>query len=106
MKRASARARVRQAQAELAAAELELEKSSRPWRMRLHRHRNAVVLLGGFTGGMALTLLPTHWWTRVGATLGTIAATAARSMLTPAVLGAALEQVRAKPQPDAAPVQD
>jgi hypothetical protein len=95
MKDASAAAvRVRVAQAELAAAERELARSARPWQLRLQRHRNALVLCGGFVSGLALTFLPTRWWARFGAGVGATAAVAARSTLTPALIGALLAKVR------------
>jgi hypothetical protein len=97
-KRTSAAARVRQAQAELALAERELAKSARPWRRRLQRHRSALVLFGGFTSGLALTLFPPHWWARIGAAVGATAAGAARSALTPAVVGAVLSRMRRSDQ--------
>ncbi len=94
MKRVSAIARVRRAQAELAAAEAAFAKSALPWQRKLQRHRSAFTLLGGFASGLALTLLPPHWWARAGATVGTIAATVARSALTPALIGAVISRIR------------
>ncbi|MDR3386080.1 MAG: hypothetical protein P4L92_03435 [Rudaea sp.] len=94
MKRITAVARVRQAEAELAAAERELERSALPWRRRLQRHRGAVTIFGGFVGGLALTLLPSRWWARVGALVGASAAGIARSALTPALIGAVVSQIR------------
>jgi hypothetical protein len=97
MKRASARARVVQAEIKLAAAEAELEKSSRPLRARLRDHRAAVIVLGGLTSGLALSLLPIRWWGHIGATFAKIAAGVARSALTPALVGAAVAQVKNHP---------
>ena len=94
MKRTSPAARVRRAQAELAAAECELRNSLKPWRQRLQRHGGAIVLCSGFVSGAALAFLPPRWWARVGAVLGATAASAARSALTPALIGAALSRMR------------
>lgn len=99
MKRTSAAARVRRAQAELAAAESALEKNALPWRRRWRKDRGALAILGGFTGGLALALLPPRWWARVGAVVGATAAAAARSALIPAVVGAMLSQVRRSDKP-------
>jgi hypothetical protein len=85
---------VRQAQAELALAELQLAKSTWPLRRDLHRHRNALILFGGFATGLALTFLPPRWWARIGAAVGATAAGLARSALTPAVVGAVLARVQ------------
>jgi len=92
----SAQARVRRAEAELAAAQLHLEHSARPWRERVVAHRAESIMLAGFATGMALALLPTRWWGRIGAVFGTVTAAAARSLLTPAVIGAAVTKMRAK----------
>ena len=93
-KRASPAARVRAAQVHLAAAEQELAASAQPWWRRIRRHRGAIAAVGGLSSGMALTLLPPRWWARFGAALGTAAALMARSSLTPALIGAALAQLR------------
>ena len=90
----SAQMRVRAAEAELIAAERQLAKDSLPLRERLREHRGALIVLGGFGGGLALSLLPTRWWGRIGAAVGTLTAAAARSILTPAFMGAALTKVR------------
>jgi len=90
----TAAARVRQAQAELALAEFELAKSTTSLRHDLDRHRNSLVLFGGFATGLALTFLPPGWWARIGATVGATAAGLARSALTPAVIGALLARVQ------------
>jgi hypothetical protein len=87
-------ARVRQAEANLASAEHALIQSAGPWRWRLRRHRNALILCGGFVSGLALTFFPPRWWARIGAFAGATAATAARSALTPAIVGAVLAHVR------------
>jgi hypothetical protein len=94
MKRITAAARVRQAQAELAVAERELAKSALPWRRHLQRHRSALTLFGGFASGLALTLLPSRWWERTGALVGSMAAGVARSAFTPAIIGAVIAQIR------------
>lgn len=93
-RKASAAARVSAARADLAIAESALEKSARSWRLRIHRHREALVLFGGFASGLALTLLPPRWWARLGAIVGATAAGAARASLTPVIVGVALAQVR------------
>jgi len=89
-----ARARVEAAQAELAAAETNLAHTVEPWGAKLRAHRTALVLAGGFATGLAVALLPTRWWGRIGALAGSIAGTvgaaAAKSFVTPAVMGAAL----------------
>lgn len=84
--------RVSRAQAELAAAERELVKSA-PWQRQLQRHQSAITLIGGFSAGLALALLPPRWWERAGATLGAAAASTARSALAPAIAGAVLSHV-------------
>ena len=94
--RTSAEARVRRAEAELAAAEIHLQHSARPWRRRIETHRAESIVLAGFATGLALALLPTRWWGRIGAALGTVTAAAARSMLTPAFIGATVAKVRGK----------
>lgn len=93
-KRTSAVTRVRLAQVQLAAAEQELAASTQPWWRRIRRHRGAIAAFGGLSSGMALTLLPPRWWARFGAVFGATAAFVARSSLTPALIGAALAQVR------------
>lgn len=89
-----ARARVETAQAELVAAETNLAHSVEPWRAKVREHRTALVLAGGVVAGLAVALLPTRWWGRIGALAGSIAGTvgaaAAKSFVTPAVMGAAL----------------
>jgi hypothetical protein len=99
--RTSAQERVRNAEAELAVAENNLQRSARPLRAQLQHHRSATLLLGGFATGVALTLLPTRWWGRIGAVAGTLSAAAARSLLTPAFMGAAFAKLRDK-KPSAA----
>jgi hypothetical protein len=94
MKSASAATRVRLAEAELSRSERALVESARPWRVRLRKHRNALILGGGFASGLALTFLPPRWWARIGAFAGATAATVARSALTPAIVGAAMAQFR------------
>ena len=94
MKRVSAAARVSLAETELACAERALVESARPWRTRLRKHRNALILGGGFAGGLALTFFPPRWWARIGAFAGATAATAARSAFTPAIVGAVMAQFR------------
>ena len=97
-----ARARVQAAQAQLSMAETNLAHTVQPWRARLREHRTAFVLAGGFATGLAVTLLPTRWWGRIGALAGSIAGTlgaaAAKSFVTPALMGAAL--ARKKPAQD------
>ena len=96
----SAKERVRKAEAELARAENNIERSAKPLRSQLEDHRVATILIGGFATGVALTLLPTRWWGRIGAAFGTVfgtlSAAAARSLLTPAFLGAAVTKMRDK----------
>lgn len=99
MKPTSAAARVRVAQAELAAAEISLEKNALPLQQRWRKDRGALAIFGGFTGGLALALLPPRWWGRVGAVVGATAAAAARSALTPVVVGAMLSQARCNDKP-------
>jgi hypothetical protein len=94
MKRMSAATRVRLAEANLACAERALIQSAQPWRVRLRKHRNALILGGGFASGLALTFLPPRWWARIGAFAGASAATAARSAFTPAIVGAVMAQFR------------
>jgi hypothetical protein len=81
--------RVSDAQAELAAAERDLAKSLQPLQP-LQRHRGAITLISGFSAGLALALLPSRWWARVGAAVGATAASTARSALAPAIVGAVL----------------
>jgi hypothetical protein len=94
MKNVSAATRVRLAEAQLTHAEQVLADSARPWRVRLHKHRNVLILGGGFASGLALTFLPPRWWARIGAAAGATAATVARSALTPAIVGAVVAQFR------------
>jgi len=95
----NARARVEAAQAELTAAETTLAHTVEPWRAKLTEHRTALVLAGGLATGLAVALLPTRWWGRIGALAGSIAGTlgaaAAKSFVTPAVMGAALARKKA-----------
>lgn len=88
-------ARVRRARLQLEAAERDLARSAGSWRQRLRRHRGRIVLTSGFLSGTALVLLPSRWWTRAGAAVGGAAATAARSIFTPVLIGTLLSQVRA-----------
>ncbi|MEO8957830.1 MAG: hypothetical protein ABI304_02725 [Rudaea sp.] len=97
MKRTDPAAQVRKARIQLEVAERELVESSRPWARRLRRHREAITLAGGFTSGLALVVLPARWWARAGAVAGRAAAGAARSVLTPMLLGAALAWLRPNP---------
>lgn len=94
MKQTSPATQVRVARIQLESAERELVKSVRPWRDRLRKHRQALALAGGFTGGLALVVLPARWWARAGAVAGSAAAGAARSVLTPMLLGAAVAWLR------------
>jgi len=94
--RTSAQERVRKAEAELAIAENNLRRTAQPLRAQLQQHRTATLLFGGFVTGIALTLLPTRWWGRIGAVAGTVSAAAARSLLTPAFMGAAFAKLRDK----------
>lgn len=88
----SAAARVHLAQAELAAAECELTKSAQPWRRHLQKHRSTLTLVSGFATGLALAIFPPRWWASAGAAVGAIAASTARSALTPVIIGAVLSQ--------------
>jgi hypothetical protein len=103
MKPSSAQARVGEAQIKLAIAELQLEKSSRPLRARLRAHRAAVIVVGGFTSGLALSLLPVRWWGHIGSALAKIAAGVARSALAPTLAGAAMAQVKSASADASAP---
>jgi hypothetical protein len=94
MKITGAPARVRMAEARLASAERALIVSTRLWRWRLRRHRGALIVGGGFVSGLVLTFFPPRWWARVGAFAGATAATAARSALTPAIIGTVLAHFR------------
>jgi hypothetical protein len=94
MKIGNAAARVRKAEVDLASAEHALVTSARPWRSRMRRHRNALIVCSGFACGLALTFFPPRWWARIGAFAGSIAATAARSAFTPAIIGAVLSHFR------------
>jgi hypothetical protein len=105
MKRVSATTRVRLAEANLACAERALVESARPWRVHLRKHRSALILVGGFASGLALTFFPPRWWARIGAFAGATAATAARSAFTPAIVGAVMAQFRRDHGADSTPAQ-
>ncbi|HET8941290.1 MAG TPA: hypothetical protein VFN13_04810 [Rudaea sp.] len=94
--------RVRAARTQLEAAERELALSSRPWLERLQKHRQALTVAGGFISGLALVVLPSRWWARAGAVAGASAASVARSVLTPMLMGAALAWLRPDAKADAA----
>ncbi|MGA9335696.1 MAG: hypothetical protein WBV39_15555 [Rudaea sp.] len=94
MKRTDPARRVRQARMQLESAERELVKSARPWSERLRRNREAIALSAGFAGGLALAVFPSLWWARAGAFVGSAAANAARSVLTPMLIGAAMAWLR------------
>jgi hypothetical protein len=89
----SAAARVSKAQAELALAERDLVENTLPWQRRLQRNRSGIALISGFSAGLALALLPSRWWAGLGATLGTTAASTARSGLAPVIVGAVLSHL-------------
>lgn len=94
MKQTSPATQVRAARIQLESAERQLANSARPWKQRLREHRQALALAGGFTSGLALVVLPARWWARAGAVAGRAAAGAARSVLTPMLLGAAVAWLR------------
>ena len=106
MKRADPAKRVREARSQLEAAQRELEKSARPWYRYLRKHRQALILYGGFAGGLALVILPTRWWERAGAVAGSAAASSARSVLTPMLIGAAVAWLRPNRPITATPAPD
>jgi len=94
MKHPDPSARVRRARLQLEAAERDLARSAGSWLTRLRRHRSAIALVSGFVSGTALVLLPSRWWSRTGAAVGRTAAAAARSILTPMLIGTLLSQLR------------
>ena len=98
-----AKARIRAAQADIATARVALGRDTRPLRESLRRHRTAWICAGGFLGGIALGTLSARMWARIGALLGSSAAIAARSLLTPLVAGAIVARAQVRDE-TAAPV--
>jgi hypothetical protein len=90
----SAQTRVLAAQAELDAAHDALAQSAAPLEASIKRRKTTWILAGGFVGGLALSLLPTRLWARIGAIAGGGAAFAARSMLTPIIAGALMSRTQ------------
>lgn len=72
------RQRLAAAQQAALAAERDLHASWQPWHEALRARRTAALLGGGFASGFALTLLPLHWWSRIGACVFRCAAHAVR----------------------------
>lgn len=92
--------RVRAAQARVEAARLELTGHVAALRATLEQRRTTLVLGSGFIAGLAMGVLPTRVWSRVGALLGGTGALLARSMLTPMVAGALLARSGPAPADD------
>lgn len=89
-----AKRRIRTARADIAAARVALRRDTRPLRESLRRHRIAWICAGGFLGGIALGTVSPRVWGQIGAVLGSSAAVAARSLLTPLVAGAIVARAR------------
>ena len=95
--------RVRAAQARVEAARLELTGHVAALRATLERRRTTLILGSGFVTGLAMGVLPTRIWSRIGAVLGGTGALLARSMLTPMVAGALLARTGIAPTEDPPP---
>lgn len=93
MKRENASQRVRRAQRELSVAQECLESNVDAWQAWTRKRRLAIAAGSGFASGIALTLLPTRWWARIGALTAESAAVAARSLLLPFLVGAVLGKI-------------
>jgi hypothetical protein len=93
MNTSSASSRVVAAQAELDNARAALINGTASAERRFRDHRVAWILGGGFVGGFALAFAPRRFWAGVGALVGSSAALAARSVLTPMIAGALLARV-------------
>ena len=94
MKRENASERVRRAQRELSVAQECLETNVDAWRAWTRKRRLAIAAGSGFVSGLALTLLPTRWWARIGALTAESAAVAARSLVLPFLAGAIVGEVQ------------
>jgi hypothetical protein len=88
IEKTNAAARVRRAQARVDTARRDLTQSVAPWRAQIARHRGAIIVLGGFAGGVAATAVPRRWWARFASLVGALAAGAVRTAMLPALLGA------------------
>ena len=83
-----AKQRIQAASADVAAAHAALRRDWAPWRVAWQRHRSALIVAGGFAGGLALSALSPRLWARAGALAAGSAAMVARSVLVPMIAGA------------------
>jgi predicted lipid-binding transport protein (Tim44 family) len=88
MARANPQLRATLAQDRLAAARSKFRRDAAPWRAEFARHRAAWLLAGGFTGGLAVGMLPRGFWSKFGALLGSTSAIMARAVFAPVLAGA------------------
>lgn len=95
--------RVRAAQARVEAARLELSRDVAALRALVERRKTSVILGSGFVVGLAMGVLPTKVWAKVGAMIGGTGAILARSMVTPMVAGALMARAGVVPPEDQPP---
>jgi hypothetical protein len=88
MLRSNPQLRATLAQDRLEAARSKFRRAAAPWRAEFARHRAAWLLAGGFTGGLAVGMLPRGFWSKFGALLGSTGAFVARVVFAPALAGA------------------
>lgn len=95
------KARLKAARSEIAPAQIALQRDLAAVRAWAGRHRGMLVTASGFLGGIALSALPRRFWRGIGGAAAAIAATMARSLLTPMIAGAFLakRQSAATPSP-------
>ena len=89
-----ARSRLRSAQAEVAAARDALDHAAAPWHSFVDRHRSALIIGGGLTGGAVSGLLPPRVWRAVFSALAIGAMTMARSLIVPMLAGSVFARRR------------
>jgi hypothetical protein len=76
------------AQDRLEAARSKFRHVAAPWRAVFARHRAAWLVAGGFAGGLAVSMLPRGFWSKLGTLLGSAGAVVARAMFAPALAAA------------------
>jgi hypothetical protein len=73
------------AQDRLESARSRFRHDTAPWRAAFARHRAAWLVASGFTGGLAVSMLPRGFWSKFGMLLGNAGAIAARVAFAPAL---------------------
>jgi hypothetical protein len=83
----TASARLRSAQADVVAARAALDHAASPWRAVARRHRSALIIGGGFVGGLAAGALPRSAWRTLRSGVAIATTALAKSVLMPLIAG-------------------